>query len=293
MEIGLLASGHLGLVVFQQLLQNFKINFVLTDRNSTDIISLCKEMKIESYFGNPRNGGVFNALPNIGCEVIVSVNYLFLIENDIIKLPKKVAINFHGSLLPKYRGRTPHVWAIINNERETGITAHIINEGCDTGAIVAQKKIPISLDDSGGTLLECYKKIYPDFVIEVLQNIKNNSFSVTPQNNLFATYFGKRTPDDGEIDWSWQKERIKNWVRAQAYPYPGAFSMLNNEKIIIDKINFSEFGFQQDDPNGLILSDSPDIIVKSPNGAVILEIVRTNKDIIKTGKIFSNENRQL
>src|SRR3990172_4050960 len=144
MEIGLLISGLLGFEVIQKLLNHFNINFVLTDKQSVEIVRLCNEKKIACYAGNPRNGLALKKLPKINCDVIVSVNYLFLIEKDIIELPKKIAINFHGSLLPKYRGRTPHVWAIINNESETGVTAHVIDEECDSGAILAQKKIPIS-----------------------------------------------------------------------------------------------------------------------------------------------------
>ncbi|OFY63624.1 MAG: hypothetical protein A3H98_01035 [Bacteroidetes bacterium RIFCSPLOWO2_02_FULL_36_8] len=269
MEIGLLISGLLGFEVIQKLLNHFNINFVLTDKQSVEIVRLCNEKKIACYAGNPRNGLALKKLPKINCDVIVSVNYLFLIEKDIIELPKKIAINFHGSLLPKYRGRTPHVWAIINNESETGVTAHVIDEECDSGAILAQKKIPISSEDSGGTLLEMFKKIYPDFVIEVLQNIRNNSYTAKPQNNLLATYFGKRTAGDGRIDWNWQKERIYNWVRAQAKPYPGAFTFYRGNKIIIHKIKFSEFGFHCTIPNGTILEINNKIpIVKTPNGCI-------------------------
>ena len=72
--------------------------------------------------------------------IFVSINYLFIINNDIIKHADLMSINVHGSLLPKYRGRTPHVWAIINGERRAGITIHKIEEGCDTGPIIKQKK---------------------------------------------------------------------------------------------------------------------------------------------------------
>ena len=70
-------------------------------------------------------------------------SYLFLIEKDIILHPRFLTFNIHGSLLPKYRGRAPHIWAIINNEKETGITAHVIDEKCDSGDIISQIKIKI------------------------------------------------------------------------------------------------------------------------------------------------------
>ena len=277
MEIGLLVSGNLGLLVFQELMSRFNIQFVLTDRNSNGIIELCDKSNIPFYAGNPRNGKALKKLPYVKCELLVSVNYLFLIEDDIISLPKKIAINFHGSLLPKYRGRTPHVWAIINNEKETGVTAHVIDNNCDTGDIIAQKKISIDAEDTGASILEKYKNIYPGFVMEVLQSIKDNTYSRLKQYNVEATYFGKRTENDGQIDWNWQRERINNWVRAQAKPYPGAFTFNDENKIIIHKIKFSEFGFLYHMSNGLIIGFNNKIpIVKTPNGCIELIDYQSN-----------------
>jgi len=91
-----------------------------------------------------------------------------------------------------------------------------------------------------------------------------------PQDESKATYFGKRTPDDGEINWYWQKERIRNWVRAQALPYPGAFTWVGQEKMIIDEIAFDDTGFHSDIPNGTVLSLSP-VRVKTPNGVIRIE----------------------
>ena len=280
MEIGLLVSGNLGVKVFSGLLNNTKINFVLTDKGSTHIISLCHEHNIICFAGNPRNGKVLSMYPNLSCDILLSVNYLFLIEKDIIELPKRIAINFHGSLLPKYRVRTPHVWAIINNEKETGITAHVIDDDCDTGAVIEQRKIAIGCDDTGATILENFNNIYPSFVNDVLKNIESGNFSVTEQDNSLATYFGKRTAEDGLIDWNWQKERINNWVRAQAKPYPGAFTYYNTEKIIIHKIEFSEFGFNFDTPNGQIVAiEDSKPIIKTPNGCVKLVEYEFNNKI--------------
>lgn len=270
-EIGLLVSGNLGLLVFQKLISQYKIKFVLTDRKSNGIIIFCEENNIPYFSGNPRNGKALRALPDISCTFLVSVNYLFLIERDIIELPTELAVNFHGSLLPKYRGRTPHVWAIINNERETGVTAHVIDDNCDTGDIISHKVISIDPEDTGGEILTKYNIIYPAFVSEVLEALITSSFVPKKQDNALATYFGKRSEHDGQIDWNWQRERINNWIRAQAKPYPGAFSYINNRKIIIHRIQFSSRGFDYDMPNGLVLDfNSGFPIIKTPNGCIEL-----------------------
>jgi methionyl-tRNA formyltransferase len=235
--------------------------------------------------GNPRNGRFKQFIGEDKLDVFLSVNYLFLLDKEIIN-SASFAINIHGSLLPKYRGRTPHVWAIINNEKITGVTAHFIDEGCDTGDIIVQKKIKILPAHTGAKVLAEFEKIYPLLTSEVIDQIMSGTISSKVQDNSKATYFGKRTPDDGEIDWSWQKERIRNWVRAQAYPYPGAFTYCDNKRVIIDKIIFSNHGFSFEQPNGLVLSEKNGFIVKTPNGAVKLYSIRMNSDKIKRGLIL-------
>jgi len=130
-RLGLLVSGNLGSIALTNLESNHHVIFVMTDKNSVSIIDFCKHKKINYFLGNPRGGKCITFIQSFEIDVLVSVNYLFLIDKDLINFPKKLAFNIHGSLLPKYRGRTPHVWAIINNEKETGITAHRIDEGCD------------------------------------------------------------------------------------------------------------------------------------------------------------------
>ena len=105
MKIGVLASGNLGLDVLRKINSDYDISFVFTDNSSNDILKLCKENKIPFFVGNPRKGIGYNFIKNICVDIIVSVNYLFLIEKDIIQHSRLITFNIHGSL-PKYRGIT-------------------------------------------------------------------------------------------------------------------------------------------------------------------------------------------
>lgn len=277
MNLGLLVSGNLGYLIIKYLIKNFKIEYVLTDSKSHSIIDFCNQNEIEHFIGNPRNGSAFNFCSQKKIDILISVNYLFIIEKDLIELPKSFAFNIHGSLLPKYRGRTPHVWAIINNETKTGITAHLIDEGCDTGDIIDQIEIEIGCEDTGADILNKFNNIYIELLNTVLTKASLGNLTFSKQQNNLATFFGKRTPSDGKIDWNWQKERINNWIRAQSNPYPGAFTYYNGVKLIIDKIKYSELGFTNEMPNGLVISTNP-FLVKTPNGVVELCQVR-NLDI--------------
>lgn len=292
MNIGLLISGKLGYEILTQLFQKYHIDFVATDRGSIDIIRFSNIQGIPLYVGNPRNEKLSKFCKEFGCDVLLSVNYLFIIEEDVISL-FAYPINFHGSLLPRYRGRTPHVWAIINNEIETGVTAHFIDKGCDTGDIILQKKVEICSTDTGNSILNKYNVIYPYIVDEVLNLVSTKKIIAIQQDNDKATYYGKRSPEDGQINWNWQKERINNWVRALSYPYPGAFTFVDGRKIIIDSIEYSDNGYNNDVPNGTILKGDPYIIVKTSNGAVKLTNIRNKEliDICLKDKILTDENK--
>tara|TARA_R110000868_G_scaffold150063_3_gene372967 strand:+ start:27927 stop:28808 length:882 start_codon:yes stop_codon:yes gene_type:complete len=291
LTIGVLCSGGLGLDTLLKITKDYTLQFVLTDRNSVEIIEFATKNQIPVYAGNPRNGEGYRLIKEFSVDVIASINYLFLIEEDIIKHANILTFNIHGALLPRYRGRTPHVWAIINGETKAGITAHVIDEGCDTGDIIAQIEVSIDKNDTGSDMLRKYAKAYYPLIKRVLSDASTNSLKLKKQNEEDATYFGKRTPKDGGINWNWQKEYIRNWVRAQAYPYPGAFTFYNGRKIIIDKVSFSKMKTLESTPNGTIFQTSQNLVVKVADGALNLDTIRTENCTFAAGNTFNNENR--
>ena len=285
MKICLLISGKLGEDLLLKLVESKVPVCAFTDKGSTGIIRACDDRSIPRFVGNPRAGRGAAFIKEFAVDVIVSVNYLFLIESDIFSHAKLASFNVHGSLLPKYRGRTPHVWAIINNEKQTGITAHLIDDGCDTGPIIRQKTVEIEKHDTGASILQKFTPLYHELVFEVLAMIAEDKLNTTVQDNTKATVYGKRTPYDGQINWNWQWERIQNWIRAQADPYPGAFSYLEGEKIIIDKVEKNEIGFDSTLANGYVLSVNP-VCIKTPNGALELVKIRPHSGIFQIGKVI-------
>lgn len=292
MKLAVLASGGLGYDTLTKLHENYNIVSVLTDSKSEAIIQYCEDNNLLYFKGNPRGGLGYSFIKNTPIDVLVSINYLFLIEDDIINHPKQFSFNLHGSLLPKYRGRTPHVWAIINGETKAGITAHVIDSGCDTGQIIHQIEVPIDTTDTGAMMLNKYAKAYFPLVEKVLEDFLDGALKLTVQDDSQATYFGKRTPSDGEIDWSLSKEAIYNWVRAQSHPYPGAFTFYNSKKIIIDWVEFTDTRFCKELKDGTIIEISPMIKVKVSNGSIILKEIRQENCSFEVGKHFGNENRR-
>ena len=288
LKLTLLISGNLGFNLLKHISKKSSVQIVsvFTDKKSEQIINYATENKILLFTGNPRkqkNKLTVFLKDSCKTDLIFSINYLFIIEKQLIDYPELYALNIHGSLLPKYRGRTPHVWAIINGEKQTGITVHKIDMGIDSGDILLQQKVDINKNDTGNDILIKYNNLYPDLIDKSIRLIEENKAKFIKQDHKKATFFGKRTPANGEINWNWSKERIFNWVRAQAKPYPGSFTFYKGQKLIINKIKYSDLGFNFEMKNGIIL-DPTELTIKTPNGAIQLVDYRFEGKEIKFEK---------
>jgi len=280
LRICLLISGALGFDALVHLYKKHSIICVFTDWQSKEIIHFSKENNISLIIGNLKSKSA-ETWQSVRCDLLLSVNYLFIINEDLISIAKH-AINIHGSLLPKYRGRTPHVWAIINGEKKTGVTVHCIDKGVDSGDIIIQKEINIEENDSGAAILIKFKELYPHLINELLEKILTNSIKFEAQNHSNATYFGKRTPESGLVNWDWFRERIRDWIRAQTDPYPGAFFFYDGIKVTVHQAVFSNLGMNAETANGTILEVNKimnELIVKTPNGCITLKNLRCERKI--------------
>ena len=166
-------------------------------------------------------------------DIIFSFYYRDLISDEILSIAPHGGYNLHGSLLPKYRGRAPINWVLVNGEKETGVTLHKMVKNPDAGAIAGQKTIPISADDTALTLHNKSAEAARELLKELLPRIKTGGMTLREQNESEASYFGRRTPADGEINWSKPAGEINNLVRAVTEPYSGAFTHAMRRKMII------------------------------------------------------------
>ena len=172
-------------------------------------------------------------IQNLKPDLILVIGWYYMIPKSIMLIPPKGAIGIHASLLPKYRGNAPLVWAIINGEKESGVSLFYFDDGVDTGDIIAQKKFAISETDTIKEVLEKTKICSKAILVENIILLKENKAARYVQDHSQATIFPKRTPKDGQIDWSLSIKQIKDFIRAQTKPYPGAFTYINGKKIII------------------------------------------------------------
>jgi methionyl-tRNA formyltransferase len=166
-------------------------------------------------------------------DFILAIGWYYMIPSSMIKQATKGAAGIHGSLLPKYRGNAPFVWAIINGETETGISFFYFDDGVDTGDIIAQSEIAIGPDDTIAHILERAEIASKKILLEYVPKIADGSAPRLVQDHSKATSYPKRTPQDGLIDWTWVPKQIKDFIRAQTAPYPGAFTIIGGKKVTI------------------------------------------------------------
>lgn len=156
-------------------------------------------------------------------DFLFSFYYRNLLPEPILQVPRRGALNVHGSLLPKYRGRAPVNWAVLHGEHETGVSLHYMVARADAGDLVAQRSVPILPNDTAGQVMEKVTWAAEQLLLEELPDLLLGRAARIPLNLSEGEYFGRRSPEDGRIDWTQTAQRIHNLVRAVAPPYPGAF----------------------------------------------------------------------
>lgn len=166
-------------------------------------------------------------------DLLFSFYYRSMLKKEVLGIPRLGALNLHGSLLPKYRGRAPVNWVLVKGEAETGVTLHFMTEKPDAGDIVGQAAVPIAFDDTALTLFGKMESAASRLLDDLLPRIARGDIPRRANDLARGSYFGGRRPEDGRIDWSRPALEIYNLVRAVTRPYPGAFADLSGERFTV------------------------------------------------------------
>lgn len=220
-------------------------------------------------------------------DTIFSFYYRKMIPAAILAIPRVGAFNLHGSLLPKYRGRCPVNWVLINGEKKTGVTLHYMIDKPDAGDIVGQKEVPIDFEDTAKTLYDKLCLAAASLLQDLLPGIKEGKINRRSQNLSEGSYYGGRKPEDGRIDWNKGADEIYNLVRAVTYPYPGAFAYReNNEKMIIWQAIPGKGDIVR--IPGAINVVKEEVLVQTGKNAIKLLSIETEGMILSGGKQISD-----
>ena len=207
-------------------------------------------------------------------DVIVVMAYGQILPRDVLEIPRVACLNLHASLLPRWRGAAPIQAAIAAGDRETGITVMYMNEGLDTGDILLQRKIDVSLTETGGSLHNRLGEIAPDALLESLRMLASGNAPRALQDDTLATMAPKLSREDGRIDWSEPADAIERKIRA-FNPWPGAFTVMTDPSS--KPRNLKIFSAAMVD-----LSGQPGEILQADDNALVFA---TGRDALALGQV--------
>lgn len=206
-------------------------------------------------------------------DIIVVVAFGQILPKEVLSIPKYGCINVHASLLPRLRGAAPINWAIINGDKEAGVTTMFMDTGLDTGDMLLMKKTEIGVDETAGELHDRLSIMGAELLIKTLRQFENGAINRTPQDSSKSTYAPMLDRDTGRIDWHKSSEDIKNLVRG-TNPWPVSYSFLNGEKLKIWRADMDEAIAQTGKPGQVYKVDKNGIYIYSKDGGIILKEVQ-------------------
>lgn len=198
------------------------------------VAALCAERGIVCIAPpDPASPELLERLKILQPDLLLSFYYRHMLPISVLEVARLGAFNMHGSLLPKYRGRAPVNWAVLHGETVTGATLHEMVAKPDAGSIVAQTSVPILPDDTAQDVFGKVVVAAGHTLASVLPAMLDGRIPRRANDLAQGSYFGGRTAADGQIDWTQPAQVVYNLVRAVAPPYPGAWTMIGGQRLVV------------------------------------------------------------
>jgi methionyl-tRNA formyltransferase len=219
------------------------------------------------------------AIREVDPDLIFVVGWSQLVMDEFIGLPRHGVFGMHPTLLPRHRGRAAIPWAILSGLARTGVTLFQIADGtADSGPIVGQVEVPIAPDETATTLYDKVTAAHLDVVREFVPKLLDGTAERLPQDTRRASSWPKRAPADGIIDWETRAPYLHDWVRAQTRPYPGAFTYLGEDKLVVWRARPVEL--PEEAPAGTVVAlEGKQAVVACGEGGLVLEEVEGASEV--------------
>ena len=219
-----------------------------------------------------------NDLKQLAPDLMITCAFGQILSQEILDVAPLGVINIHASLLPKYRGASPIHHAILNGEKETGITIMKTDIGIDTGDILFQEKLDVLPNETCGELFDRLSVVGADAIIKALKLIENGQATFTKQDNSLATHTKMIQKEDAKIDWNKTSEEVFNQIRAYN-PAPIAYTYMAGEKLKI----FSAEKVKINGKSGQVLDGEKELIIACKEGALrILSLQKEGGKLLQT-----------
>lgn len=176
-----------------------------------------------------------STIDSLQFDIAIVVGWYWMISKKVLNKKNTLYLGLHNSLLPKYRGGAPLIWAILNREEQTGVSLFEINDKMDEGNVWGQEVIRLKKEDYISDVLEKLHKASKNLFSKVYSGILSSNITPTPQSHEMATYGGLRFPEDSQINWNEDAEKVYDLIRSVSHPYPGAYTIWNKKKLYIWK----------------------------------------------------------
>ncbi len=210
----------------------------------------------------------FETLSQLNPDYFVVVAFGQILSQRILDIPKKYPINIHASLLPKYRGASPIQAAVLNRDKEAGVTTMVMAKAMDAGDILLMDSTPLDPDHTASQLHDRLSDMGGRLIVETLDQINAGTLPPTPQDHDQATYVGMLKKKDGRIDWNRTPDHIRAHINAMT-PWPGAFTQLDGKRLKIFNV-IPDPTPRTDTPGTIFACDEKGIHVAVEDGSVCI-----------------------
>jgi methionyl-tRNA formyltransferase len=217
-----------------------------------------------------RTVGFAEKLRALGADVGVVVAYGRILPRGVLDAPRTGCVNVHASLLPRWRGAAPIQWSIVHGDEETGVTLMQVDEGMDSGAILATVSTPIALDDDAATLSERLSKMGAELLREQLAHYVAGDLTPQPQDEAAVTMAPLLKKEHGRIDWNKTAREVHNQIRGMN-PWPGAHTVLGERRIKVHRTVASTLDPEGVAPGQVIALDPEGILVACAEGTIEIQ----------------------
>jgi len=271
--IGLIESRHkiVGVFRWEQERPNKPIAFLRDTFIPDGLTSIIRAQNIHEIKAGKANSLKFiKIIKKLKPDVILVGSWGEIIKKEIINLPKIAFINCHPSLLPTHRGSNPYASTIKNGETKSGITFHLMSEGIDTGEILLQKEVPISIEDTGGSLRNKCAFLAKNSVSKLLDKLENAELIPRKQDESKSSYFPRLNPNEAKISWKKPAIEIHNNIRA-ILPWMKSYTLHKNTFLYIQSTKV--VGLNTD-------NTTPGKIISKKGGSLLIATADSNKAIL-------------
>lgn len=263
--------------------------------DQTDLAAFAEEENVPLYETESVNDESVRArIADCDPDLLFVVGWSRLVERSVLDVPSVAALGMHPAPLPRGRGRAPIAWSLIEGLDETALSFFHLVEEADAGDLVGQRPIDIEREDDAATLYAKVVEAGRELIRSYYPRFEEGEMPRTPQDDDAATWWPKRTPDHGLVDWNQSPETLYDWIRGQSHPYPGAFSFLGDRRVTIWAANPPDGETAFCRPGELLYRDGDLLGVGAWEGRIELTRLQVGDgDEIPAGKLVERDGVEL